>query len=50
MAENAVKEARIENLVVAKGFADCVTFINEEGVNVIVQKTETAWEKRMWPK
>ncbi len=40
MAENAVKEARIENLVVAKGFADCVTFINEEGVNVIVQKTE----------
>ncbi len=42
MAENAVKEARIENLVVAKGFADCVTFINEEGVNVIVQKTENS--------
>lgn len=40
MAENAVKEARIENLVVAKGYQDCVTFINEDGVNVIVQKTQ----------
>lgn len=40
MAENAVKEARIENLVVAKGYKDCVAFINEDGVNVIVQKTE----------
>lgn len=40
MAENAVKEARIENLVVAKGYQDCVAFINEDGVNVIVHKTE----------
>lgn len=40
MAENAVKEARIENLVVAKGYRDCVAFINEDGVNVIVHKTE----------
>ena len=40
MAENAVKEARIESLVVAKGYKDCVAFINDDGVNVIVQKTE----------
>lgn len=40
MAENALKEARIENLVVAKGYRDCVAFINGDGVNVIVHKTE----------
>jgi len=40
LAANAVREARIENLVKAKGFDECVTFINETGVNVIVNKTE----------
>lgn len=41
MADNAVVEARIENLVIAKGYEDCVTFVNDNGVNVIVSKTET---------
>ena len=40
MADNAVVESRIENLVIAKGYADCVAFINDNGVNVIVSKTE----------
>lgn len=40
MADNAVVESRIENLVIAKGYRDCVAFINENGVNVIVAKTE----------
>ena len=40
MADNAVVESRIENLVIAKGYADCVAFINDNGVNVIVNKTE----------
>ncbi len=40
MADNAVVESRIENLVIAKGYADCVTFVNENGINVIVAKTE----------
>jgi len=40
MAENATTESRIENLVLAKGYRDCVVFINENGVNVIVAKTE----------
>lgn len=40
MAGNAVVESRIENLVIAKGYADCVTFVNDNGVNVIVSKTE----------
>ena len=40
MAENAVKEARIENLIVAKGYQECVAFMNDDGINVIVQKTK----------
>ena len=40
MADNAVVESRIENLVIAKGYEDCVTFVNDNGVNVIVAKTE----------
>ena len=40
MADNAVVESRIENLVLAKGYEDCVTFVNDNGVNVIVSKTE----------
>lgn len=40
MAENAVRESRIENIVIAKGYKQCVAFINNDGVNVIVQKTE----------
>ncbi|MDL2273613.1 SpoIIIAH-like family protein [Oscillospiraceae bacterium OttesenSCG-928-G22] len=35
-ASNALKEAKIENLVVAKGFRDCVAFINEGEVNLVV--------------
>ena len=40
MADNAVVESRIENLVIAKGYEDCVTFVNDNGVNVIVSKME----------
>lgn len=41
MAGNAMVEARIESLVIAKGYQDCVAFVNDSGVNVIVAKTET---------
>ena len=34
-------EARIESLVIAKGYQDCVAFVNDSSVNVIVAKTET---------
>lgn len=37
MAEYTVTEAQIENLVVAKGYADCVAFIGEDSVSVVVQ-------------
>ena len=40
MADNAVVESSIENLVIAKGYEDCVTFVNENGVNVIVSRPE----------
>ena len=44
LADNAVTESRIESLVIAKGYQDCVAFINDGGVNVIVAKTETGLE------
>jgi len=40
LAKSAVVETQIETLVKAKGFEDCVTLINEEGVNVIVKVPE----------
>jgi len=36
LAANAVAEVKIENLVKAKGFAECVAFISDEGVSVVV--------------
>lgn len=40
MADFTVTEAQIENLVVAKGYTDCVAFIGEETVSVVVQVPE----------
>lgn len=40
MADHARMESQIENLVIAKGFTDCVVFISDEGANVIVAKPE----------
>lgn len=40
LASGAVAEARIESLIKAKGFKDCVALINDEAVNVIVKAPE----------
>ncbi len=40
LATSTVSEAQIENLVVAKGYADCVAFISDAGVSVVVSATE----------
>lgn len=40
LATSAVSEAQIENLVIAKGYADCVAFISDGGVSVVVSATE----------
>ncbi|MBQ3135337.1 MAG: SpoIIIAH-like family protein [Oscillospiraceae bacterium] len=37
MADSTVTEAQIENLIVAKGYKDCVAFIGEESISVVVQ-------------
>lgn len=40
MATATVAEAQIENLVTAKGYADCVAFIGENSVSVVVSAQE----------
>lgn len=40
MADCARLESQIESLVIAKGYADCVVFISDQGVNVIVARPE----------
>ncbi|MEG0825563.1 MAG: SpoIIIAH-like family protein [Oscillospiraceae bacterium] len=36
MAANTLSEAQIENLVTAKGYTDCVAFIGDESISVVV--------------
>ena len=40
MADYTVTEAQIENLVTAKGYADCVAFIGEESLSLAVAAPE----------
>ena len=40
MADYTVTEAQIENLVVAKGYTDCVAFIGEESLSLAVSAPE----------
>lgn len=39
LADYTVSEAQIENLVTAKGYADCVAFISDGSVSVVVSAT-----------
>ena len=40
LATNAVAESRIESLIMAKGFTECVAMIDDTGVNVVVLPKE----------
>ena len=40
MADYTVTETQIENLVLAKGYADCVAFIGEESLSIAVSAPE----------
>ena len=40
MAAYTMSEAQMENLVTAKGYGDCVCFLNENGISVVVSATE----------
>lgn len=40
MANFTMSEAQVENLVTAKGYGDCVCFINENSASVVVSSTQ----------
>ena len=39
MAAYTMSEAQMENLVTAKGYGDCICFLNENGISVVVSAT-----------
>ena len=41
MAAYTLSEAQVENLVVAKGYTDCICFINDNSASVVVASTES---------
>ena len=41
----ALSEAQIESLVVAKGYADCVAYMSEDGISVAVAAPETGLQQ-----
>lgn len=45
IVEVALCEAQIESLVIAKGYADCVAYINENGISVAVATPEGGLQK-----
>ncbi len=40
MASTTVSEAQIENLITAKGYSDCVAFISDNSISIVVGATE----------
>jgi stage III sporulation protein AH len=40
IVQTALCEAQIESLVIAKGYADCVAYMSEEGISVAVASPE----------
>lgn len=40
LAAYTLQEAQIENLVTAKGYTDCVAFMGEDGISIVVSKEE----------
>ena len=45
IVQTALCEAQIESLVIAKGYVDCVAYINNEGVSVAVAAPEGGLEQ-----
>ena len=41
MADYTMTEAQIENLITAKGYTDCVAFLGEDSISVVVSAMET---------
>ncbi len=40
LASYTLKEAQIENLVTAKGYADCVAFMGDDSLSIVVSKED----------
>ena len=40
IVQTALSEAQIESLVIAKGYADCVAYMTNEGISVAVASPE----------
>lgn len=40
IVQTALAEAQIESLIIAKGYADCVAYISDEGISVAVASPE----------
>lgn len=40
IVQTALNEAQIESLIIAKGYADCVAYISEDGISVAVAAPE----------
>ena len=40
MIQTALTEAQIESLVIAKGYTDCVAYMNDKGITVAVAAPE----------
>ena len=45
IVETALCEAQIESLVIAKGYADCVAYVGEDGISVAVATPEDGLQK-----
>lgn len=44
IAADTLTESTIENLVIAKGYSDCVAFVNSSSVSVVIAGTENGLE------
>ena len=40
IVQTALSEAQIESLIIAKGYADCVAYMTQEGISVAVSSPE----------
>lgn len=45
IVQTALTEAQIESLIIAKGYADCVAYMGEEGISVAVAAPEGGLQK-----
>ena len=46
IVQSALNEAQIESLVIAKGYADCVAYISDDGISIAVAAPEGGLEQK----